>query len=165
MCMHRFITLFHPIQEIGPFSLFQNLELGKASTDDNCHFATSWVKSCQYEPRHDKTNKMVVRPAKTQISLGIRPVWSESSLIAWRKLGSLTSHWVPSKDSDQTGRMSKLFWVFAERTLILLVLSCRGPYQCACISFLHYYTIPSNSRARAIFTFSEFGTQQSLDRW
>ena len=28
--------------------------------------------SCQ--PRHDKTNKMSVRPAKTQISLGIRPV-------------------------------------------------------------------------------------------
>ena len=34
------------------------------------------------EPRHDKTNKMAVRPAKTQISLGIRPVWSESSLCA-----------------------------------------------------------------------------------
>ena len=28
------------------------------------------------EPPHDKTNKMTVRPAKTQISLGIRPVWS-----------------------------------------------------------------------------------------
>ena len=29
-----------------------------------------------YEPRHDKTNKTSVRPANTQISLGIRPVWS-----------------------------------------------------------------------------------------
>ena len=28
-----------------------------------------------YEPPHDKANKMTVRPAKTQISLGIRPVW------------------------------------------------------------------------------------------
>ena len=28
------------------------------------------------EPRHDKTNKMAVHPAKTQISLGIRPVRS-----------------------------------------------------------------------------------------
>ena len=27
-----------------------------------------------FEPRHDKTNKVSVRPAKTQISLGIRPV-------------------------------------------------------------------------------------------
>ena len=27
-----------------------------------------------FEPQHDKTNKMSVRPAKTQISLGIHPV-------------------------------------------------------------------------------------------
>ena len=45
-----------------------------------------------YEPRHVKTNKMSVRPAKTQSSLGIRPVWSESSLSAWRKLGYLATH-------------------------------------------------------------------------
>ena len=34
-----------------------------------------------------KPTKWHVRPAKTQISLGIPPVWSESSLSAWRKLG------------------------------------------------------------------------------
>ena len=28
----------------------------------------------QFEPPHDKTKKMTVRTAKTQISLGIRPV-------------------------------------------------------------------------------------------
>ena len=33
----------------------------------------------KYEPPHDKTNKISVRPAKSQISLGICPVWSESS--------------------------------------------------------------------------------------
>ena len=33
-----------------------------------------------------------------------------------------------SEDSDQTGRMSRLIWVFAGRTAILLVLSCRGSY-------------------------------------
>ena len=32
------------------------------------------------EPQHDKTNKVTMHPAKTQISLGIHPVWSESSL-------------------------------------------------------------------------------------
>ena len=78
------------------------------------------------EPQHDKTNNVVVRPAKTQISLGIRPVWSESLLSAWRKLGSLATHWVHSEDSDQTGRMPRLIWVFAGHTLILLILSCRG---------------------------------------
>ena len=35
MCMQNFIIIFHSVQEIGPFSLFQNLELGKASTDEN----------------------------------------------------------------------------------------------------------------------------------
>ena len=35
------------------------------------------------EPRHNKTNKVTVRPVKTQINLGIHPVWSESSLCAY----------------------------------------------------------------------------------
>ena len=35
-----------------------------------------------FEPQHDKTNKMSVYSAKTQNSLVIRPVWSESSLCA-----------------------------------------------------------------------------------
>ena len=61
-----------------------------------------------YEPRHDKTNKVTVHPAKTQISLGIRTVWSESSLSAWRKLGSLATHWAHSEYSDQTGRVPRL---------------------------------------------------------
>ena len=42
--------------------------------------------------RTTKPTKWYVRPAKTQISLGIRPVWSESSLSTWRKLGSLATH-------------------------------------------------------------------------
>ena len=67
-----------------------------------------------FEARHDKTNKVTVRPAKTQISLGIRPVWSESSLSAWRKFGSLATHRAHNEDSDQTAT--------------LLVLSCRGSF-------------------------------------
>ena len=71
------------------------------------------------EIRHDKTNKMAVRPAKTQISQGIRPVWLESSLSAWRKLGFLATHWVHREDAGQSGRMPRLIWVFAGRTVIL----------------------------------------------
>ena len=56
-----------------------------------------------FELRQDKTNKMTVRPAKTQISLGIRSVWPESSLSVWRKLVSLATHWAHSEDSDQPG--------------------------------------------------------------
>ena len=66
-----------------------------------------------------KPTKWHVHPAKTQIS----PVWSESSQSAWRKLGSLATQWVHNEDSDQTGWMPRLIWVFAGHTVILLVLS------------------------------------------
>ena len=42
------------------------------------------VLICTYEPRHDETNKMSVRPAKTQINLGIRPVWSVFAVCSMR---------------------------------------------------------------------------------
>ena len=51
------------------------------------------------------------------------------SLSAWRKFGSLATHWVHSEDSDQTGRMPRLIWVFAGRTAILLVLSWGGSFS------------------------------------
>ena len=91
-----------------------------------CRVVLFMFRLTKYEPRHDKTNKMAVRPAKTQLSLRIRPVWSESSLSARRKPGFLATHWAHSEDSDQTGRMPRLNWVCAGRTLILFVLSCRG---------------------------------------
>ena len=77
---------------------------------------------------HDMTKptKWHVCPAKTQIRLGIRPVWSESLLSAWEKLKSLATRWKHSEVSDQTGRMPRLIRVFAVRTVTLLVLSCHG---------------------------------------
>ena len=57
-----------------------------------------------------------------------RRLRSESSLSAWRNLGSLATHWAHSKDTNQTGRMPRLIWVFAGRIVTLLVLSCRGSF-------------------------------------
>ena len=69
---------------------------------------------------------MSVRPAKSQISLGIPPVWSESSLcVQWVAKDPNFLH-ADSEDSDQTGRMPRQSWVFAGRTVTLLVFSCRG---------------------------------------
>ena len=63
-----------------------------------------------------KPAKWHVRPAKTQISLGIRPVWSESSLCAkWVAKDPGFLH-VDSEDSDQTGWMPRLIRVFNGRT-------------------------------------------------
>ena len=69
---------------------------------------------------------MTVCPAKTQISLGIRPVWSESLLCAqWVAKDPIFLH-ADNEDSDQTGWMARLIWVFAGCTAILLVLSRSG---------------------------------------
>ena len=66
--------------------------------------------------RMTKPTKWHVRPAKTQISLRIRPVWSESSLCAqWVAKDQRFFH-ADSEDSEQTGWMPRLTWVFAGRT-------------------------------------------------
>ena len=82
-------------------------------------------RQTEFESRHDKTNKMSVRPAKTQISLSIRPIWSESSLCTqWVARDPHFLH-ADSEDSDQTGWMPRLFWVFAGRTVTLFVRGAR----------------------------------------
>ena len=70
-----------------------------------------------------------------------RPGWSESSLSAWRKLGSLATHLAHSEDSDQTGRMPRLIWVFTGRTLTLLVLSCRGSFIASPSTLGHFIIV------------------------
>ena len=63
-----------------------------------------------FELRHDKTNKISVRPAKTQIRLGECPVWSESSLCAWWVAKDPSFLHADSEDSDQTGADLSLRW-------------------------------------------------------
>ena len=63
-----------------------------------------------------KSAKWYVRPVKTQISLGIRPVWSESSLCAYCVAKDPSFLQADNEASDQTGRMPRLIWVFVERT-------------------------------------------------
>ena len=67
----------------------------------------------------------------------LRSAWasaqSDQSLCCaqWVAKGPSFLH-ADSEDFDQTGRMPRLIWVFAGRTLTLLVLSCRG----SCIVFV-----------------------------
>ena len=58
-----------------------------------------------------KRTKLSLRPVKTQISLGIHPVWSESLLSAWRNIGSSVTHWAHCKDWSD--------WVDAQADLSL----------------------------------------------
>ena len=66
-------------------------------------FVVIWLK---YElPHLTKPTKWPVRPAKTQISLGISPVWSESSMCAQRVAKDPSFLHADSENSDQTGAM------------------------------------------------------------
>ena len=64
-----------------------------------------------FEPSHDKTNKMTCAPSEDSDQPGHPP-----SLIIHcpheKRLGSLATHWAHSEDSDQTGQMHRLIWVF-----------------------------------------------------
>ena len=76
----------------------------------------NWMSRKQMSRLMTKSTIWPVCPAKTQISLGIRPVWSESSQCTqWVAEDPMFLH-ADSKDSDQTGRMPRLIWVFAGRT-------------------------------------------------
>ena len=87
------------------------------------------------EPPHVKTNNVAVRPAKTQISLGIRPVWSESSLCAqWVAKDTSFLHADSEDWSDWADAQAdlSLHW----RTATLLVLSWGGSCNfCRCPNF------------------------------
>ena len=80
--------------------------------------------------RMTKSTKWHVCLAKTQISQNIRPVWSESALSTWRKLGSLATHWAQQRLwSNWSG--------WSESSLVahafLLVLSWGGSNSCLSI--------------------------------
>ena len=99
--------------------LCENCNHKQCTTAHNISFLPFLVlQSSQQYLSHVKTKptKWHARPAKTQIGLGMCPVWSESSLSAWRKLGSLATHWAHSEDSDQTGWMPRLIWVISGGT-------------------------------------------------
>ena len=72
-----------------------------------------------------KPTKWHVRPAKTQISLGIRPICSESSLSTCKKLGSLATHWAHSEDwSDLAEVQADLGLRWAHSHFVSFVMRC-----------------------------------------
>ena len=81
---------------------------------------------------------MVENPRK-HVLAWFSSVMSKTYMILHARMFSVCPSWIwaatwqnklnesaPSEDSDQSGRMSRLIWVFAGRTVTLLVWSCRG---------------------------------------
>ena len=84
-----------------------------------------WKSKLQLSHSMTKLTEWPVHPAKTQISLGIRSVWSEPLLSAWRNLGSLATHWAHSEDWSDW-RMPRRTETSLGAQVIWLVLSCTG---------------------------------------
>ena len=86
------------------------------------HVSESEIKGLIFEPQQDKiTWAPREDPDQPWHPPSLIRVFAVRSVDVWGpKLSSC------SEDSDPTERMSRLIWVFAGRTVILLVLSCAG---------------------------------------
>ena len=109
-----YIISFHNLSWKTKWSVSMNVLFSIQLTISH-HWAATWQNQ-QYgcaasedsdQPGHPPS--LISLPCPHEESLG--PEWA--------------THWAHSEDSDKTGRMPRLIWVFAGRTLILLVLSCR----------------------------------------
>ena len=130
--------IFHSVQELRTFSLFQNLALGKASTDDKCHFAIVSLLS-EFEPRQ-KFNQ-------SQMSF-------DNFMGYILSISMCMQNFITIFHSAKPRPMKNV----NSQSLGLDLVNIN-------IYVTVYQNIPLSLRDRTIFTFSEFGAQQSLDRW
>ena len=96
--------------------------VGSVSTLFTILSPINWQHYCMVKPHYSdlscimtKPTKWSVRPAKTHISLGIHPVWSESLQCTQWVAEDPMFLYADSKDSDQTGWMPRLIWAFTGR--------------------------------------------------
>ena len=99
---------------------------------------------------------MTVCPAKTRIGLGIRPVWSESSLCAQWVAKDPSFLQADSEDPDQTGWMPRLIWIFAGHTDHFVGFVTRRLIR---LSYFTWGAI-NNSQYTAVCKFNEFWREE-----
>jgi hypothetical protein len=89
---------------------------------NNLKYNNFYNNNFSYEPRHDKTNILRLRPAWVQTRVRLRAVWSGSMLFAF-------SFSTCKRVCRRTGmRTRRLVWIHASRKRTMLVLSWRGSY-------------------------------------
>ena len=178
MYMQNFITIFHSVQEIGPFSLFQNLELGKASTDKKCQFAISWARSYQYQCLRKSLSKYSTQ-FKRKSNFHFFRIWRTAKpgpminvILQFLGLDLFNIKLFAKSYQNIPNGLRVNFHFFQNLNLgktstnpkchltISWAISCQ--YTNVYAKFHH--NIPLSSRDRAIFTFSDFGARQNLDR-
>ena len=154
MFTQKSIKIFHSVQEIRSFSLFQNLALGKASTDDKCHLAIvsffsefePWPKLNQSEMSFDNLIGYIL-----SISMCMQNfITIFHSVLEIGPLSLFQNLELGKASTNEKGH----FAIY--------------PFGLDLVTINVYATVYQNIRLslrdRAIFTFSEFGARQSLDR-
>ena len=155
------------------FHCFQNLNLGKTSTNPKCHFTISCATSCQYQR---------VRKASTDDKCHFAIVSLVSKFEPWQKLNQsqvpfdnltgyilsismCTQNFITIFDSVQEiGPFSLFIWSSAKPRPMKNVISQSLGLDLVNINDYTkvYQNYPLSSRDRAIFTFSEFESRQRL---
>ena len=70
-----------------------------------------------------------VRPAKPQINLRIRAVWSEALLVVWIIYECEATDWISFGVSKLKRRLHMLAWVYTCQKATLLEITCHGLYE------------------------------------
>ena len=117
------------------------------------HCSQTFRKTKHLSTSMTKPANLFVRPAKTQIRLSIRPVWSESLLSAWRNIGSIAIHKAHSEDSADTHADLSLLWVHRSFCLFCRVLS----HLYLCIITCHWHE-------KILYCIYSLQSQQNLGR-
>ena len=153
MCMQNFITIFHLVQEIAPLSLFQNLELGKASTNEKRPFAISWARSFQYQCLRKKSINIFhsvqeIRPFSLFQNLALSKASTDNK--CHFAIVSLFSEFEPRQKLNQSQMSFDNLMGY-----ILSISMCMQNF----ITIFHLVQVIG-----PLSLFSEFGARQSLDQ-
>ena len=152
MFTHKSIKIFNSVQEIRPFSLFQNVALGKASTNDNCYFAIVSLFS-EFEPRQKFNQSQMSFDNLMGYILSISKCMQTFITIFLSVQEIASFHFFRIWSSAKPRPMKNV--ILQSLGLDLVDINVYAKI---------YQNIPLSLRDRAIFTFSEFGARQSLNR-
>ena len=163
MCMQNFSTIFFTVLEIGPFSLF----FGKASTDKKCQFAISWAfikifHSVQeigpfslFQIWQSAKPRPMINVILQFLGLDLFNIKLSAKFYQNIPNGLIVIfHFFQNLNLGKTSTNPKCHFTISWAT------SCQ--YTNVYAKFHH--NIPLSLRNRAIFTFSEVGARQNLDR-
>ena len=154
MLTQEFIKIFFSVQELAPFSLFQrqNLDQFQMSFDNLIGYILS-ISMCM--------QNLIIK-FFTVKEIGPLSLFQKLENVSLQSLGL---------DLVNTNTKLKFFTVKEIGPLSLFQKLENVSLQSLGLDFVNtnvyakvYQNIPHSSRDRAIFTFSEFGTRQSLNR-